>query len=185
MAESWPAIQPKGEITTSSATYTIALMRARSFDSSESASSDSVIGLTNVISFKIMQGSITTADWEHYLGQLRRVPMTAENAKAIWVVLNRVRDGMPVDGDRVFEAIQIINQRRPFGTIESAAIGYFITGNTRQPEKAYPYFAHAIQAAKDPTFGPGIIEELRKDSHSEMADRLEAVNTGQDEPASP
>ncbi len=146
---------------------------------------DSVIGLTNVISFKIMQGSITTADWEHYLGQLRRVPMTAENAKAIWVVLNRVRDGMPVDGDRVFEAIQIINQRRPFGTIESAAIGYFITGNTRQPEKAYPYFAHAIQAAKDPTFGPGIIEELRKDSHSEMADRLEAVNTGQDEPASP
>ena len=145
---------------------------------------DSIIGLTNVISFKIMQGSITAADWDHYLGQLRRVPMTAENAKAIWVILNRVRDGMPVDGDRVFEAIQIINQRHPFGTIESAAIGYFITGNTRQPEKAYPYFAHAIQAAKDPTFGPGIIEELRKDGHSEMADKLEAVHTGQDEPAS-
>lgn len=146
---------------------------------------NSILGLTNVISFKIMQGSITSADWEHYLRELRRVPMTAENAKAIWVILNRARDGMPVDGDRMFEAIEITNQRHPFDTIESAAIGYFITGNTRQPEKAYPYFAYAIQTAKDPSFGPGIIEELRKDGHSVMANKLDAAHKDQDQPASP
>lgn len=146
---------------------------------------DSIIGLTNVISFKIMQGSITAADWDHYLGQLRRVPMTSENAKAIWIILNRARDGMPVDGDRMFKAIVITNQRHPFDTIESAAIGYFITGHTQQPEKAYPYFAHAIQTAKDPTFGPGIIEELRRDGHTKMADELKAMHSDQDKPANP
>lgn len=92
--------------------------------------------------------------------------------------------GMPVDGDRILAAIEITNQRHPFGTIESAAIGYFIIGNTRQPGRAYPYFAHAIQTAKDPTFGPGIIEELRKDGHAEMADKLESLGQGHDTEAS-
>ncbi len=134
---------------------------------------NSILGLTNVISFKIMQGSITPADWDHYLQQLRRVPMTAENSKAIWVILNRVRDGMPVDGNRVFEAIAIVNQRHPFGTIESGAIGYFILGNTQQPDKAYPYFAHAVQTAKDPAFAQGIIEDLSKEGRQDWAKELE------------
>ncbi len=146
---------------------------------------NSILGLTNVISFKIMQGSITPADWSHYLNQLRLVPMTSENAKAIWVILNRARDGMPVDSDRMLEAIDITQQRHPFGTIESAAIGYFITGNSQQPEKAYPYFVHAIQTAKDPSFGPAIIEELRKDGHAAMADRLEAAREVKEKHASP
>ena len=136
---------------------------------------NSIIGLTNVISFKIMQDTITATDWDHYIAQLRRVPMTRENASSIWVILNRVRDGMPIDGDRMFEAIEIVNHRQPFGTIESAAIGYFILGNTQHPDKAYPYFEHAARTAQDPSFATGIIEELRKQGRSEWADHLETA----------
>ncbi len=135
----------------------------------------SIIGLTNVLSFKIMQGSITAADWDFYLEQLRRVPMTSENAKAIWVILNRVRDGMPVDGGRIFEAIETIHHRRPFGAIESAAIGYFILGNTQQPDEAYPYFERAVLVTKDPSFSEGIIEELQKEGRTEWGGRLKQI----------
>lgn len=136
---------------------------------------NSIVGLANVISFKIMQDTITVADWDRYLGQLRRVPMTRENASSIWVILNRARDGMPVDGDRMFKAIEIVNHRRPFGTIESGAIGYFILGNTQQPDKAYPYFERAVRTAQDPSFAAGVIEELRKQGRTEWANHLETA----------
>lgn len=136
---------------------------------------NSIVGLTNVIAFKTIQGTITAEDWDYYLNRLQQVPMTAENSSAIWVILNKVRDGMPVDGSRVFEAIEITNHRRPFRTIESAAIGYFIFGHTQQPNKAYPYFAHAVQSAKDPAFSQSIIDDLRKEGRDDWANQLEVM----------
>lgn len=136
---------------------------------------NSILGLTNVISFKIMRGSVTPADWDLYLSRLERVPMTGENAKAIWVILNRARDGMHVDGDRMLKAIEINDRRRPFDTIASAAIGYFIIGNTSQPERAYPYFARAVSTAKDPNFSASLIDDLRKENREEFADRLQSL----------
>lgn len=138
-------------------------------------SSDSILGLTNVVAFKTIQGTITSADWDRYLAQLQRVPMTAVNASAIWVILNKARDGMPVDGARMIEAIDITNRRRPFGAIESAAMGYFILGHTQQPDKAYPYFARAVQTTNDPSFAQGIIEDLKAEAQPEMASRLKAL----------
>ena len=136
---------------------------------------NSIIGLTNVISFKIMQGSITPADWNHYQSRLEQVPMTSENASAIWVILNRARDGMKIDGDQMLKAIEITNRRRPYGAIESAAIGYFILGHTERPEMASPYFARAVQIAKDPAFSQGIINDLRSEGQTKLAQQLEQV----------
>lgn len=134
---------------------------------------DSIVGMANVIAIKTIQGSITSADWDRYLDQLRTSPMTGENAFTIWVVLNRARDGMPVDGERMFEAIEITDQRRPFTTVAAAAIGYFILGHTQQPDKAYPYFERAIKTTRDPVFIKGIIEDIRKEGHPDWADKLE------------
>lgn len=136
---------------------------------------NSIIGLTNVVAFKAIQGTVTPDDWSRYLTQLQRVPMTAENAKAIWVILNQARDGIGVDGTQVLEAIRITHERRPFGTIESAAIGYFILGHTQQPDSAYPYFARAVEQAKDPSFAVGLIEDLRKEGRPDWAGKLEAL----------
>ncbi len=145
---------------------------------------DSVVGMANVIAIKTIQGTITSTDWERYLDQLRRYPMTGENAFTIWVILNRARDGMHVDGDRMFEAIEITDRRRPFTTVASAAIGYFILGHTLQPDRAYPYFSRAVQTARDPAFADDIIADLRKEGRQDWAENLErlvrnpAIKTG-------
>lgn len=136
---------------------------------------NSILGLTNVISFKIMQGTIKPADWDLYLSRLERVPMTGENSKAIWVILNRARDGMDVDSTQMLKAIEINDRRRPFDTIASAAIGYFILGNTNRPDKAYPYFARAVSTAKDPNFSESLVDDLRKENNAEFANDLQEL----------
>ena len=88
---------------------------------------------------------------------------------------------MPVDGDRMFEAIEIINQRAPFRPIEAAAIGYFILGHTQQPDKAYPYFARAVQTTQDPSFADGLIDDLVQEGYPDWSRRLEALARKQDE----
>ncbi len=148
-------------------------------------STDSIKSLTNIIAFKTIQGTISEADWQRYLEGLRHSPMTPDNASSIWVILNRARDGMPVDGDRMFEAIEIINQRAPFRPIEAAAIGYFILGHTQQPDKAYPYFARAVQTTLDPSFADGLIDDLLKEGYPEWSRRLEALARKHDESGDP
>lgn len=147
--------------------------------------SNSVAALTNVLTYRTYLGTATNPDWNLYLRRLKVVPLKTENVNSIWVLINNVRRGVPLNEEKLLEAIGIAGNRKFFGAVEFASIGYFILGQTKQPDKAYPYFAHAIQTAKDPVFGPGIIEELRKDGHTNMADKLEAVHKDQDEPASP
>lgn len=75
----------------------------------------------------------------------------------------------------MLKAIEITNRRRPYGAIESAAIGYFILGHTERPEMASPYFARAVQIAKDPAFSQGIINDLRSEGQTKLAQQLEQV----------
>lgn len=138
-------------------------------------SSDSIVSLTNVLVFKTLRGSVTEADWNRHLDHLRHVPMKTENAFSIWILINNARNGVPLEESRLLEAIDIINHRAPFEPIQSAAVGYFILGHTPQPDRAYPYFAHAVQTASDPTFAMGLIEDLRKEGRADWGDKLEAL----------
>jgi hypothetical protein len=131
--------------------------------------------LTNALAFKAIQGSVTHADWDRYLDRLGRATMTPENTSRIWVILDQVRNGVWMDDARVLEAIDLFHRRAPFRAIESAAIGYFILGHTRQPERAYPYFARAVQTTTDPAFAEGIIKDLREEGRPEWSDRLAAL----------
>lgn len=137
------------------------------------AAPDSIISLTNIVAFEALQGKSTQADWNRYLNRLRQVTMGPENATAIWVLVNYVRNDIDLDENNLLEAIDIINDRAPFKPIESAAMGYFIIGHTKQPDRAYIYFLQAINNTPDPTFAKGIIEELRKDGHMAIANRLQ------------
>lgn len=136
---------------------------------------DTVKVLANIIAFKALRGEVPDADWTRYLERLRTATMTPDNASAIWVILNRVRDGSKMDGDRILEAIEIINQRTKIKPIESAAFGYFILGHASQPERAYPYFAQAVENTKDPTFVHGLIDDLRKEGRGDWAERLGTI----------
>lgn len=142
---------------------------------------DSVTSLTNLIAYKGIQGSLNGNDWDRYLAQLRRVPMTPENMSTIWVILNKVRDGVHMDEGRLLEAIDTLNRRAPFKPIESAAIGYFILGHTQQPRRALPYFSRAVKNTSDPSFAAGIIDDLHKEGHADIAEQLRAVAASRDD----
>lgn len=141
-------------------------------DKAASAGTDSIKSLVNIIAFKTILGTVHESDWNRYLERLRHATMTPDNASSIWVILNRARDGMPVDGDRTLEAIDIINHRAPFTPIESAAMGYFIIGHTRTPDRAYPYFAQAALKTRDPLFVASLLEDLRKEGYPTWADKI-------------
>ncbi len=135
---------------------------------------NSIVSLTNVLVFKTLRGSITEADWDRHLARLRNIRMKTENAFSIWIIINNARNGVPLDENRVLEAIDVTNERIPFSPIESAAVGYFILGHTQQSDRAYPYFARALQTTTDPSFAKGLMDDLRKEGHPDWADKLEA-----------
>jgi len=141
---------------------------------------DSLTSLTIVIVLKAIQGSLAQADWNLYLDRIRHATMTPEDSSRIWVILNYVRLGVSMDDSQVLEAIDRFHGRVPFPAIESSAIGYFILGHTQQPDRAYPYFARAVQTTIDPSFAKGLINDLRKEGHPEWADRLQATRQATD-----
>ena len=141
-------------------------------DKAAEAGQDSIKSLTNIIAFKALRGPVPDADWDRYLARLRHVTMTPDNASSVWVILNRARDGMPVNGDKMLEAIGIINHRARFKPIEAAAMGYFILGHTQAPDQAYPYFAQAVLETRDPAFAASLIDDLRKEGHPGWAAQL-------------
>lgn len=136
---------------------------------------NSIKTLTNIIAMKAIKGTLSAADWDRYLLRLRYVTMTPENASSIWVIVNKARDGAPMDEARLIEALDIVSKRRSLKPVESAAMGYFILGHTRQPDRAYPYFAYAVQKTQDPAFMQGIVEEMRKEGRPAWANRLEML----------
>lgn len=133
----------------------------------------SVVALVNVLTYRSLAGTTTDADWNLYLARLKTVPLKTENANSVWVLVNNARRGVHLDEDKLLEALSIARSRRFFGPVEFASIGYFILGNTQQPERAYPYFSLAIQSSQTQSFAKNLIEDLRKEGRPEWADRLE------------
>ncbi|WP_298580312.1 hypothetical protein [uncultured Luteimonas sp.] len=136
---------------------------------------DSVANLTNVMAFKAIQGSLTQSDWDRYLQRIDRTTMTPENSSRIWVLISMVRQGVQMDEAQLLEAIDRFHRRIPFKTTESSAIGYFILGHTQQPDRAYPYFAHAVNATVDPAVVARLLADLRALGYTDLAGDLETA----------
>lgn len=133
---------------------------------------DSVASLTNVITFKSLQGSATKTDWDAYLTHLRQVPMNGENVSTMWALIGSVREGIPLDHDGVLSAIDIICNRVQFGATDYAAIGVFILDQTDQPDRAYPYLERAARLGLDPGFSRQLAGYLVRKGRTDWADRL-------------
>src|SRR3546814_14413199 len=80
---------------------------------------------------------------------LQRVTMNPENRQVIWIIIDNVRTGVKLDEDGVLTAIDIIAQRTQLQSGEYTAIGYFILGHTRQPDRAYPYRSEERRVGKE------------------------------------
>ena len=132
--------------------------------------------LTNLIILKSLQGSATQTDWDLYLARLQQVVMGHENQLALRTLMNNFSHGVALDEDRVLEAIDIIAGRGKLHPSEFATIGYFILDKTRQPERAYPYFARSIRASgPQKQLAHEIITRLRTQDRAAWADQLEAL----------
>lgn len=135
---------------------------------------DSVASLLNAIAFKSLRGMETRGDWAIYLSRLRHAPMNGENTNSVWVMIKMVREGMPLDETQVLAAIDTLHTRVMFQPTETAAIGFFIFDATRQPKRAYPYFALAIRSSSDPRLAAQLIGYLNNHGRPDWATRLQA-----------
>lgn len=131
---------------------------------------------TNLMIFKALQGRSTRADWTVYLAGLEDVVMGFENQQSLRTLMNNYSHGVALDEDGVLKAIDIIARRAELHESELTTIGVFILEKTRQPDRAYPYFARAVRSAK-----PGdrrqieTMAYLRKKQRTDWADKLEAL----------
>ncbi|PNS09311.1 hypothetical protein [Solilutibacter silvestris] len=137
----------------------------------------SVTSLTNLIIFKSMRGNATQADWDILLNRLQWVNLGPENMRTASVLMNNVSQGVALNDDGVLGALDIISRRMPLGPNEMASIGTFILTQTRQPERAYPYFERSIQLFSP--HGPGsreIIARLKTAGRIEWVTKLEKMD---------
>src|SRR3546814_19919321 len=103
--------------------------------------------------------------------------MKPENRQGILIIMDNVLTGVKFDENGVLTAIDIIAQRTQLQSGEYTAIGYFILSNTRQPDRAYPYFIRAMQT--DTPQDPLAIEtigEMQKQGRMERARKMEEIS---------
>ncbi len=135
---------------------------------------NSVPSLLNAIAFKSLRGRDARGDWALFLARLRHGPMSGENVAWVWVMIKMVRAGVPLDEDQVLASIDTLYTRVMFQPTETAAIGFFIFDTTRQPARAYPYFALAVRSSTDPKLATQLIGYLETHDRPGWAAQLRA-----------
>lgn len=129
--------------------------------------------LGNVVVFKAIQGTVTEDDWQRLLQRLRTVPMSAENKRLGWGMVNNVMKGIALDETHASEALEIIASRARFRAHEYVSFGYFVLGHTSRPDGAYAHLERAVDVADpdDPAI-PGMLADLEGGGYEEWARTL-------------
>ncbi len=134
---------------------------------------NSVASLTNIIIFKTLQGSVTQADWDQYLQRLRSSPVSIRSVASMWIMIGLVRKGVRLDENGVLAVIDTICTSVELDAFDFSAVGLFILNETKQPDRAYAYFEHAMKISTDPVFSTNLITVLRKEGRTDWATRLQ------------
>ena len=136
----------------------------------------SLTNFTNLLVFKTLRGDANQTDWDHYIERLRHVNMGPENSQALWIIINNIRSGTPLNETGVLGAIDVILQRTQPPPGEYAAIGYLILGRLHKPELAYKYFSKYVESAPpNDALTREIVEELTNQGQVKAANKLEAL----------
>lgn len=140
------------------------------------ASPYSIASFTNLIIFKSGRGDVSRNDWSSYLVRLRSVNMGPENRQSLWIIINNVRAGAALDDDGVLAALEIFKERLHLDAGEYTAIGYFVLGHSRQPERAFEYFKLAVDGSSvDDPLALETIAEMRRQGRLAWAEQLELL----------
>lgn len=146
-------------------------------DAGSRYSSTSISSLVNLVAYKSRRGDATAEDWARLKRRVKTVNMGPENSQLIWVLIGNIRSGVPLDQAQALETIAITTSRMHLNAGEYAAIGYFVLGQTRFPERSMPYFFRSIELS--PPGAPlslEIIDELHRQGHRKWASQLERIH---------
>lgn len=143
---------------------------------------DSAGPIANVVTFRSINGSVTDADWNRYLERLRTVTLSAENQNTVWVMTSNVRGGLPLDADRVHQAVEVLASRKTLSIQESIHVGFFILEHSSRPQAAFEYFEQAVRAAPEgDLFIPVMFSDLAQAGRNDWVDELAAILRGKSE----
>ncbi|MFG5778559.1 hypothetical protein ACFIQF_15960 [Comamonas sp. J-3] len=131
---------------------------------------------SNVVIFKTVKGTVTQDDWNQFLKRLQAAPLSAQNLKVVWTMLNNVDRQIPLNEDGVLKTIEIIASRTQLYPHQYIRMGAYIYNETQEPGKAYPFFQHAVELA-----APGdadvqkMLMELKEAGREDWVEKLNKV----------
>lgn len=138
---------------------------------------------SNIVIYKTIQGTVTSADWERLLHRLEQARMLPATKGILWTTIENVRAGIGLDTNQALRVIQTISRRADFQPLEYLRIGVFVYTQTNQQDAALPYF---LQAAEGLPSDQPAISQLRRDlaaqGHADWAEALERAARREPEP---
>lgn len=141
------------------------------------AMTQSASAYANIVIYKTIKGSITTADWDHLLQRLEEVPMLPPNKNILWTTIGNFRAGVGLDEDQVLRLIEVITRRARLQPRDYLQVGVFIYKNTQHPDMALPQFLRAAEGlSADNREIVGLRAELVKQGRADWADQIGAVH---------
>ncbi|KAF1726513.1 hypothetical protein [Pseudoxanthomonas japonensis] len=109
---------------------------------------DSALLLSNVVSYRTIQGTVTQADWQRFHQRLERAPMTQQNRQVVWTQIRNAKRGIPMDERGVLDTMKIVSRRATFSTEENLQLASYVFSDTQHSDEAFPYLKRAVEQAK-------------------------------------
>lgn len=132
--------------------------------------------VSNVVTFRSLNGTVTDEDWTRYYERLRTVALSPENRNTVWAMTSNVRRGLPLDADRVHTAVDILVSRRRLSVPQYIHAGFFVLEHSSRPSSALAFFEQAVLAARaEDTYIPVMLADLTRAGRDDWVEQLAAM----------
>ena len=136
---------------------------------------------SNIIIFKTIRGDVTPEDWDIFLQNLDQAPMSAQNRKTLWVMLNSVDRMIPLDESGMLKTIDVVTRSATFEANEYLRIAAYIFNETKEPRMAFAFMEKATELS--PRDDPAIkkmFSELSGQGLEDWVSRLQRIRRKKD-----
>ncbi|MDO3382824.1 hypothetical protein [Gilvimarinus algae] len=141
--------------------------------------SRSAILVSNLVTYKAINGTVSSSDWKLLEKRLRDAPMNIQNQGILWATLLNAERGLFSEKDEngVLQTINIIASRIEIPPESLLRIAVFIFNETYQTEMALPYLKRAAsQIPKEDPLMELIISRLSEAGKDDWVELLRNVN---------
>lgn len=127
---------------------------------------------------KTLRGDVTQRDWTRFQQRQQTTPMTIDNRRAPFVLMDYARQGVALDKQGLLHALATLAKQGGLAPFDAAGIGYFVMNDLAEPELAIPYFAEAIAGIPpNNAFPQQLGAELRAIDRPDLAAEIERIGS--------